>query len=353
VLISSVFAGLAQKYSKLNKKGQNTPNIIFWILSMSVLIFVMGFREIGIGVDDFNYLRNYNIANNLDIISYYTQYSSEPGFYLLYRLVDFIFGDFQWLIIITSTLTICLFYSGFKKLNSHTSLAFVIFTFGMTQYFYYFGILKLGLAVSIIVASYNLIYKEKKLKFILLVFIAAMFHYSALFGLIMLFIKKDNKHYNFRTIMFKLFFTIPIAFITLRLLIYPLLVNTKYSDYIENFSIVDISVLLSIPFIFLFLLNYKKLKFDNSKNVFYLLLYVMYIITEMFAPIMGTGRVVWYLKPSLSIMLSATLKVNNSTLEKYVYIIAIILYSLIYAYYAYFGESFRGDYMLPYKNILF
>ena len=146
VLLASVFASLAQKYSRRNKKGIRIPNKFFWFISMAILIFIMGFREYTIGVDGANYIRGYNIANSMSFIDYYSSFTTEPGFYLLYRLVYFIFNDYQWLFIITAAITIACFYKAFRYEIDNISLGLAVFIFASTQYFYYFGIMRMGIA---------------------------------------------------------------------------------------------------------------------------------------------------------------------------------------------------------------
>src|SRR5690606_405784 len=111
-----------------------------------------------------NYLRNYNIANSMGIVQYYNHYVTEPGFYILYRVVNMIFNDFQWLIIITSTFTILFFYKALAYENENISLPLGVFIFILTQYFYYFGIIRMGLAVAIIAYAYRFILNKETKK---------------------------------------------------------------------------------------------------------------------------------------------------------------------------------------------
>lgn len=69
VLLATIFAGLAQKYSYVNKKGKKVPHKVYWFFSMAVLTFVMGFRANSVGVDDLNYLRGYNYANSVSFFN--------------------------------------------------------------------------------------------------------------------------------------------------------------------------------------------------------------------------------------------------------------------------------------------
>ncbi len=269
VFISTMFAGLAQNRAYVDKKGKKVPKRIYWFISMAILIFVMGFRANSVGVDDLNYLRGYNIANSVDIFQYYKEHVTEPGFYLLYKLVYYVFNDFQWLIILTSTFTIFCFYKAFEYEIENISLPLAVFIFSTTQYFYYFGIIRLGLAVAIIVFAYRYILENKKKRYILMVLLATLFHYSALFALVLLFIKKDKYNKFKRNTVVKLVLIIPVAFYYVRLFIYPFITASKYQKYIASSQIISLGFITSIPLFILFLFHYNKFITYNKNYQFY------------------------------------------------------------------------------------
>lgn len=63
IFLASLFAWLAQKFAK-DVKNSFKLNKFFWFLSISIMIVMMGFRTVGVGVDDFSYRRIFN-----DVIS--------------------------------------------------------------------------------------------------------------------------------------------------------------------------------------------------------------------------------------------------------------------------------------------
>lgn len=64
VILASLLAGAAQKLAK-DKEGKYQLNYFFWIASMCVLIFIMGYRTIGVGVDDLTYQRIFNTVRTI------------------------------------------------------------------------------------------------------------------------------------------------------------------------------------------------------------------------------------------------------------------------------------------------
>lgn len=349
VLFASVFAGLAQRFPSKNKKGKVIPNKFYWYLSMLILFFIMGFRSITVGVDDQNYLLNYNIANSTSIIDYYRVYTTEPAFYLLYRLVYVVFANFQWLIIITSFITVYCFYKAIAYEIETISLSLAVFIFSCTQYFYYFGIIRMGLAVAIIVVAYRYILENQKKKYIFMVMLATLFHYSALFSLILLFINPGRIN---KSTMSKIVLIIPSAFLAVRLFVYPFITSSRYARYIESSGIIDYKFISTLPFLLLFMIYYKGIR-KNANLHFYFILFLIKMTTEAFAPIIGIGRMVWYVNLCLVFLLPATVRINKDYLMKFIIVSLIIIYSLGYSYYAYFGSSQRGAFMIPYRNVFF
>ncbi|ANU22485.1 EpsG family protein [Planococcus donghaensis] len=343
VVLSVFFAFLAQKFKKSDK-----PQPIFIFMSMLPLIFIMGFRDVSIGVDGYSYLNGYINANSTNIFQYYGSNITEPGFYVLYKISYFL-GDFQWLFILTATITICFFYKAMSYEINNISFALVIFIFATTQYFYYFGILRMGIAVSIIAFAYRYIIENDKKKFIIFVGIATMFHYSALFSFILLFLSKNNQNVFKRNNILKIVLMIPVSFFVIKYLVFPFITADRYQGYIASSGIIGTSFVSSLPLLLVFLIFFNKSIKNNRNYRFYFFLFVIKVITEIFAPIIGIGRMVWYVNLSIVFLFPSLIKMCKERELKFLVFILIVSYCLLYSYSAYFGESFRGSYMLPYK----
>ncbi|WP_214792373.1 MULTISPECIES: EpsG family protein [unclassified Exiguobacterium] len=351
VLLVTVSAILAQRYSTINNKGRKVPNKFFWTFSMAILIFVLGFRKYTVGVDGENYISGYNIANIMSLKEYYSINTTEPGFYFLYRFVYLVFDDYQWLFIISAVITVSFFYKAFSYENNNVSLGLMVFIFTTTQYFYYFGIMRMGIAVSIVAVAYRYIIQGNRKKYILMILLATMFHYSALFALIALFIKKREGTNDFKkNTVIKLFFLIPLGFYAVRLFVYPLISGSRYQEYIDSTVVFEIASLLSTaPLLLIFSIYYKKLTIKNRSYQFYYFLFLIKFITEVFAPIIGIGRMVWYANISLCFLFPAVIKLEKNKFIKFNLFIIVVFYCLFYSYNAYFGDSWRGQHMIPYE----
>lgn len=328
---------------------QNQPNRLFWYSAASILIFVMGLRTLDVGVDDYNYLLGYEQLKSMTLKEYYSIRITEPGFYLLSLAVFKIFDNFTMLIFITSLITIIFFFKAIEIEFKNISLAWVVFIFSTTQYFYFFGIIRLGLAASIIAFGYRYIIRGETKKFIIIILIATCFHYSALYAVLFLLIYKYTQE-NLK--ISKIVFYVPLAFLCVQYLVYPFISIDRYENYKNVSGFFSFDFLNSIPFLIIFLYKIGEIK-KNKSYQFYFALFILKILTEMFSPLIGIQRMIWYLNLSMCFLLAYTIKKSDNYLEKYIITIFTIFYCFYYSYYAYFGSSFRSDYMLPYKNIFF
>lgn len=347
VLFSTFFAFLAQRFS-ISNNGKIIPNQLFYWLSMLFLIALMGLRNISVGVDGSNYYYNYLKVNAVDFITYYETHVTEPGFYLLYR-ISYILGDHQWLFIISAFITVFFFYRALSYEIDKINFPLAIFIFASTQYFYYFGIMRMGIAVAIIAFAYKFILEKKVKKYIFYVFLASMFHYSALFALIVIFLSKNKKDYFKKENLLKIAILIPIGFLIVDVLIFPFLTADRYIGYTESTGFFDMGFVTTLPLLVLFSIFYNKFSTISPNYQFYFLLFLAKVITEMFAPIIGTGRMVWYLNLSICFLFPAIFKVNNDKNIKFLMLIFTIFYCIFYSFNAYFGDSWRGENMFPYK----
>ena len=86
VILASFFAWMSQIFAK-DKQGKFKLNKIFLIISMMILIIVMGYRTIGVGVDDATYVRIFQRVSNIGVIEEFLNNTIEPRIFVikLYR----------------------------------------------------------------------------------------------------------------------------------------------------------------------------------------------------------------------------------------------------------------------------
>jgi len=129
-------------------------------------VFVKRLRK-EIGVDYDSYERIFNTVNELSFIGYYLVGNIiEPEYIFLNYITSLIWNNYHFLLFITAFITIYFFYESMSYEIDTVSFPFSVFIFTTIQYSYYFRILRLGIAASIVAYSLRFI-KEGKNKSVL------------------------------------------------------------------------------------------------------------------------------------------------------------------------------------------
>ncbi len=136
-----------------------------WGISFLILWFIMGFRR-DVGVDFNGYREVYERVLQTGFFGYYRSGNFlEPGYLLAVLLIGRVFGDFAVVFACSSFFALALFYKNFAYEIQEISLGLCIFIFSSTQYFYYFGIERLFIAVSIVAFAFRYLILGRKKKF--------------------------------------------------------------------------------------------------------------------------------------------------------------------------------------------
>lgn len=322
---------------------------------MLILVFVMGLRK-EIGVDYGSYERIFNTVNELGFIGYYLAGNIiEPGYIFLNYIISLIWNNYHFLLFITAFITIYFFYESMSYEMDTVSFTFAVFIFTTTQYFYYFGIVRLGIAASIVAYSLRFIKEGKNKSFILWVLFATMFHYSAVVSFILLFVNFSKNEYIKKSNVIKIIILIPVFLFLGRLVSnYTLGKYPRYAGYFDEFQLFNFSTIVwFLPFLLLFSLYYLNSKSFVKTYHFYYIMFIIRLGLDAFGGIIGISRMMWYFNISLVFLLPLTMKKSRNIIIKYLLFVLIIFFCFYYSYYSYFGDSFRGSTMIPYKNVFF
>ncbi|MDY3706232.1 EpsG family protein [Vagococcus lutrae] len=348
VFLSSVFGGLSQK-SKLSIQIRK----ILFIVSFLILFFVSGFRDFSIGVDGYNYLRGYSLANTMGLVQYYRSNFIEPGFYLIYRIAYIFFNDIQGVIIISSFITNLFFYLSFYKMRNRISVFWMVLFYGLTNYIFYFGIIRLGIAVSIVTFCLEHIVNDNTNKYIFGVLLASTFHFSALFMLVAVLINPNRSNNTIKRRLYYMTILIPLAFLILKMIILPIFNIERYNRYIEVTSGNNLSFLTTLPILIYIAFYYRRLKLLGKEFKLFSLLYYIKFITEIFSGILGISRMVWYLNITICFLFPAIIKAEEKYFYKYITVILLLFYAIAYFYYSNFLSIENYISLIPYKNLFF
>ena len=186
--------------SVVNGVNKNTL-VSFYFLCVLVLYFILitTFR-FGIGTDYFNYV---NIYDEAEIGLDFKNQIVEPGYLFLNVISKLLNGGYT----LVAFLSISIVFINIKKasskfsINPTLSIPIYICMFAISHNF---NIVRHGLASSFIILAISYLHSKKRLKFLMFVLIASMFHTIALIAIPLIFI--DKIKVNFKTII--LFFFI-------------------------------------------------------------------------------------------------------------------------------------------------
>lgn len=335
VLLSSFFALLAQIFAQ-NKNEEFKLNKLFYFLSFCILFFYLGFRNFGIGIDDYTYDYIFQNVSNSNVLTYFINSGMEPGYLILNKIIGLFTKDFQVVICVCAFISLLFIYKGMVYERKHVNYFLSFFLFGTIVYPYFFGIIRLSLALSIIFYAYTFFFEKKYKYYTLFVLLASIFHYSSLVMLLLLILpKKELSTSLLRKAYLYLIVLLPFAFYLVSKIVVPLL-NSRYSNYIISNSLSlnfgDIDKLLILILCYMFYDNLNKVT-TNSK--IYIFLYAISIILSICSMFISFGRTQWYFNILICILLPLIIKsIKKYGKYKYYSLIVIplvIIYGFIYS----------------------
>lgn len=161
----------------------------FLITAYFALFFVMGFRHSAVvGVDSAGaYFESFKAMK-------YTNPVFEMNFalfYLMKLIYDITGGNYHLFIILVSGFVIYSYYYLAKHYSTNT-LVTIFWFLGMGYYTLLFSALKQAMAMAILCYAFDAIMKKKPIRFVIIVAVAACFHYPALVFLPAYWIAKMN-----------------------------------------------------------------------------------------------------------------------------------------------------------------
>lgn len=157
------------------------PRNIYLMLTLGVLTFLSAVRASCIGNDTAEYMSIFSASPNIELNVFEMRY--EMGYVLLNKVLYNISSNPQIILIVSSIIIGLGYYKFICKYSIIPMLSvFLFFTFG------YWGqmtnIIRQGIAIVIVLFSFDYIKSRKLFKFILIIIIAMLFHRTAIIFLI-------------------------------------------------------------------------------------------------------------------------------------------------------------------------
>lgn len=319
------------------------PNKYIKAIPFILLIIFGGLRAYNIGFDT----ENYNIIYQNISIQNFPQL--EIGFILINIGLKSLDLSFQWVLFIFQLLTVGLTYRTIERdefLSKNFTLMILIYISIWNLYFLSLTGIRQALAISIFFHSIRFIKERRFLKFLFVIFIGSLFHYSILFTLPFYYILQRSYSKLFLTFITIIVLTIFLTDINIGQLVFDQINFLKYSNYQGSAaaSAGQNSNILLLYLMIMMLLLYKYNTEDKNFMMYngyflYVLLYFITIKTEILT------RYAWYLAPFC--LYAFPLAKDNFKKRDRIIITSIIIVLLIVLYFRYVSNI--DSKMIPYK----
>lgn len=287
-----LFALLFGLFFILQKK-QNSEKVkkSFIIIMTFVLSLFSGMRNLGTGIDTYDYYMSYELTKTEswaaifhDIIDYFNGvFVMDPGYTLFMKVLQIICPSFYVFnffvsLVLTSAIGI-LIYKGVKSLGGYV----IGYTYFISLLYWNIpnNLTRQSLAIGLILFAILLLNEKKRALAVLLVFMAVLFHKSALIGLIpilLLFIKQTKQIFLSSLIITPLVFLIGREFVNL------LIIASSYERYLHYMdSETDARpVIYMLEMFFFYAIGFGLWKKQYFRNYIERLSYVCFAISVVF-----------------------------------------------------------------------
>lgn len=362
-ILSIYFAWLYQNPKALNNRyikiktpsGRRYARAVNYILILFFPVLISSIRD-HVGTDFANYLRYYNKFSGPDInLMQFPESNMEPlyGFinYLTYHLT---FGQEWALFFITSLLMTVLIVKALADYDEHLSLPMGLFIYFMSHFITSLNIMRQMIAVLIVLNAFRFILEDKRIKYILMILLASMFHNTALLCLPLFLLNFESKPYakKIKTALYIFVLISPalIHFIFAFSEYIPLL-NSYMEIYTYSFSRYGVGFLIDIGFILGPLILFKNdLMAVNPKYDFFINLGLISIPVRLMSyHSVFASRLFFYF--SISEVLTIPIifyAIRDKNMKKWFKLAVIVLFL---AFFVYKFIVFNSAEAFPYKSI--
>lgn len=352
-------------FNKSKRFSSNWYNIV-----LIVFILIAGLRY-KVGGDTQSYYEYYKSVTALSDTSFLDLSSGKFAIFwnILASSCKSISEDFVFLQIIHAIfINVTLFW--FIKKYSAFKFTSLLFYFMFAFLYFNMEIMRESIAISFFLLAYPYFTKKKWLKYYILIFVAFLFHNSAI--ILFIFPLMSNLKYSKRNLLWITFCFLAFMLVLAKnpQLINILLVNETiegkfnlYSEYVQN---INGKILVFVSFIilplYLIMINRRSLK--DRRQLFENLYLIYFMLAILYLIISGFSRFINYLTPFMIVYFSYTIH-NIYRLKKYqkikrltvIFIVFLVFYPKILYYTAdtsrFYPETKKYNLYYPYSSIFY
>lgn len=351
-LLASAFAGIAQRINFYKKERGDIKNI-FLILSFLCLFLPVAFR--GYGVDHESYLSLYNKISEYGLFYLQTYEGTPEPLFMIINFIAVYIGDFQYVYIISSFISLFFTYKAFIRKINEISLSMCVWMFASLYYLNLFGLVRISIAVGIITYAYKYIEESNFKKYSTYVIFATLFHYSALIMLPLYIIFKDDYSNTLRSKSIKK------SWLTLVILLLVFVISGyfieqfehiswlgRYKQYFEGTSFSVINNIGGQYFLILMMIIFgKRIKNKEKYGTLYLGMFIAMLIIVFGSIFVSFMRLTYYLYPATYYLYLYVIRALEDVKAKNLYV--YVLSSLMTFWFIYkFTSNLWGPFLIPY-----
>lgn len=338
----------------------NSHRSLLLLSALCVLMVFAGGRwsslEVGYDMPIFDYGTYKNVfLSPLNIFGFLEEWESadyeiramEPGYVFYSSICSLLFGNhYSSYLLFTNVLLIFLFYKSLRNNNIRKAYLFLFFFLAARLYLqYHFIMLRQAIAMSIVWTwGFPCLVNGKRVKFVLYVLMATMFHFTALISLAaMMFNRQFRTEYfvcgfmvllvlNLIGVMDKLFFSLMQTGVAMAGL--PEAIGEKVLKYVDDDGRRSLNLLTfveAIPFGYI-AMRYKKELYSTAFGKFYHNMFYVFIL--LLALTMNFGfltRACQYFMFSYFFLLAFYFLKVQQTAEKKLFLFLLSCYFLVYS----------------------
>lgn len=287
---------------------------------------------------------------------YTTASNFEPGYVLMVYLCAKVFRSMPVLLFLTQALTVVPIYKGLKAFENKQPVWFGMAVYYFVSYNQSLNMMRQWITMAFLLYGFQFLRDGKYKRYVAIMLVALLFHYSAVFGVVVLFVyhsvvTEDKTSAKWRTMVLATIGVAMLAGINMIAVILSRL-GIKYAGYITgSFVLMPRQLLYRLPILMLFVFQWKKLKTDNQLAYFYLVMIIYDLLTSQLTSITeNTGRISLFFSEYYMLAYPAACEASKRRNNKMIMKCAVLCYILIYWMYIYaIGGSSET---VPYVSII-
>ncbi|MDR4925438.1 EpsG family protein [Peribacillus simplex] len=340
------FPNLNSSKDKTDKQFISLKSI-FLFLAFFQTYLILCMKNYSIGTDTVSYLSGYRMTMQIDwkeIFNFANDqlvFNFERGFILVTKVITIFTDNFTIYLAILSALMVIPLFLIIKKYSMMPFVSLILFvTMGFLNF--YLSGLRQGIAISIVVLSFNYIVKRRILSFVFLVTIAMLFHKSAMFFYPAYFLL----NINITPLVGLFYFLFFVIFYVFRFSIIQFISTFIYSDaQILDTGAYTLFIIVFFTFIIGLLFYKKVISLNNDNKLIYNLIGVAAGLMIL-NTVSNTGlRLANYYFIFIIVFIPNIISSFDNKWLRHISTILVVLFTTSY----YFLVGINSNNVLPYK----